>query len=65
MIKSLEESSSMTEQACDQEQDCIDNTPENLQYTERFEEMEDTVDKLQDAISLIGEARECILAAIS
>ncbi len=54
----------MTEIACDQEQDCIDNTPENLQGTERFEEMEEAVDKLQDAISLIGEARDCILAAI-
>ena len=48
---------SIIDAVCDKEQDCLDNFPENLQSTERFERMEDAVDK-------IDEAKECISIAI-
>lgn len=32
---------SIIDAVCDKEQDCLDNFPENLQSTERFERMED------------------------
>lgn len=44
----------------DDEQQCIDNTPENLQGSDRYELMETVVDNLEDAIDKINEAKECI-----
>ncbi len=52
------------ESVCDKEQDCMDNCPENLQGSERFERMEDAVDNLNDALEKLEEAKEHIEAAI-
>ena len=52
------------EAVCDKEQDCMDNCPENLQGSERFERMEDAVDNLNDALEKLEEAKEHIEAAI-
>lgn len=52
------------ESVCDEEQDCMDNYPENLQGSERFERMEDAVDNLNDALEKLEEAKEHIEAAI-
>ena len=49
---------------CDKEEDCMDNYPENLQGSERFEKMEDAVDNLSEALEALGEARSAIEAAI-
>lgn len=47
------------------EQTCLDNMPENLEGSERYERIEsavdkldDAVDSLQDAIDSLGEAME-------
>lgn len=56
--------STMVDVVCDKEQDCIDNYPENLQGTDRFERMEDAVDNLNEALEKIDEAKGCIQAAI-
>lgn len=42
----------------------LDNCPENLQGSERFERMEDAVDNLNDALEKLEEAKEHIEAAI-
>lgn len=55
---------SVVEQVCDKETDCLDNYPENLQSTDKFERMEDAVDSLNDALEKIGEAKEHIQYAI-
>ena len=55
---------SIIDAVCDKEQDCLDNFPENLQSTERFERMEDAVDSLNDALEKIDEAKECISIGI-
>lgn len=63
-LKLLSNASSIAESVCDDEQDSIDNYPENLQCTEKFERMESAVDGLNDALEKIDEAKEYILSAI-
>ena len=45
---------------CDSERDAVDNYPENLHGTERFECMEEAVDNLDEAVEKIEEAKEHI-----
>ncbi len=40
-LKMLDSVVGIVESVCDEEQDCIDNCPENLQNTDRFERQED------------------------
>lgn len=51
--------------ARDDEQECLDNLPENLQNSERCEAMEAAVDHLEDALESIDEAKGHIDEAIS
>lgn len=55
----------IVEAVCDKEQDCLDNYPENLQNTERFERTEAAVDSLSDALEKLEEVKEYIQTAIS
>ena len=48
-LKMLSSAASIVETVCDSEQDCMDNYPENLQGTEKFERMEDALEKIDDA----------------
>ena len=50
---------------CDKEEDCVDNYPENLQGTERYEQMEDAVENLSEALEKLAEAQERIQAVLS
>lgn len=63
-LKLLSNAASIVETVCDNEQDCMDNYPENLQGTERFERMEGAVDSLSDALEKIDDAKEHIELAI-
>ena len=60
----LSNAASLVESVCDDEQDALDNYPENLQGTERFEYMEAAVDSLNDALEKIDDAKGCIESAI-
>ena len=62
--KMLSESIRIIEHINDLEQDSIDNTPENLQNTERYERMEDIVDQLNEAVDCIGQAKDNLQEAI-
>ena len=53
------------DQIRDEEQDCIDATPENLQGSERYSSMENAVDCLDDAIESVQQATEYINDAIN
>lgn len=64
VIHMLMSVAAIVEQVCDKEQDCVDNYPENLQGTERFEQMEVAVDNLNDALEKIEAAEENIAMAI-
>ena len=52
-------------QAIGQESDCLDNIPENLQGTERYEKMEQAIDNLEEAMEHIDGIIECIDNAIA
>lgn len=49
---------SLVQGALYEEQDALDNMPENLQTSERYEAMEDAVDNLEDALSSLREAKD-------
>lgn len=55
-ISLLSTVTSVVDSVCDKEQDCMDNCPENLQGSERYEKMEDAVDNLNDALEKLEEA---------
>lgn len=63
-LRILSNAASIVETVCDKEQDCMDNYPENLQSTERFERMETAVDSLNDALEKIDDAKGYIESAI-
>lgn len=48
----------------DREQDDLDNFPENFQETERYEAMEDGIDRLDSASDSISQAWEDIYEVI-
>lgn len=56
----LEELQSSIESVRDEEQECMDNIPENLQGSERYDTAEQAVDNLDSAISSIEELIEAI-----
>lgn len=55
----------IVQRVCDQEEDCVDSYPENLQGTERYEQMEDAVENLSEALEKLGEAQESIQAVLN
>ncbi|MBR5014294.1 MAG: hypothetical protein IKY16_06780 [Bacteroidales bacterium] len=59
----LEKAKALVERAAEEEQDCIDNLPENLQDSERCEKMESAVYCLENATGDIDEAIENITKA--
>lgn len=46
--------------AAEEEQDCLDNLPENLQSSERYEKMEEAVSLLEGAAEEIESASDRI-----
>ncbi len=60
----LSSASDILTSVCDKEQDCLDNYPENLQGTDRYERMESAVDNLNDALEKLEDIKDCIASAI-
>lgn len=63
-VRKLSDVHSVVSAVCDKEEDCLDNYPENLQGSERYEKTEIAVDSLSDALEKLDEAMECIQTAI-
>lgn len=61
----LIQAASIIEQAAEQESDCLDNIPESLQDTDKYEKMEKAVENLEAALEHIESARDCIDEAIA
>lgn len=57
-LSMLESANQIISQAADQEQDSLDNLPESLQSSERYEKMEDAVLLLESAIEDIDSASD-------
>ena len=51
----LSTASNIVQNALDQEEDCFDNVPENLQDTDRTQKMEEAIESLEEAIEFISE----------
>jgi len=64
-LKLLSNASVIVGNVCDDEQDCMENYPENLQSTDRFEGMEDAVESLNDALEKLDDAKGSIELAIA
>lgn len=64
-IDHLREASNIVDQIKDEEQDSLDNMPENLQESERYSNMEEAVDVLEDALVSINEAFEHVEDAMN
>ena len=56
----LSKASDIVSSVLDDEQDCLDNMPENLQYSDRYERMEAAISKLEDGLNNIEAAEECL-----
>lgn len=56
----LSRASDIVSGVLEDEQDCLDNMPENLQYSDRYERMEAAVGKLEDGLNNIEAAEECL-----
>lgn len=59
-LSMLESASQIINMVAEEEQDCLDNMPENLQGSERYEKMEDVVSLLESATEDIDTASERI-----
>ena len=55
-VSELEKASSIVDAVSEEEQDCLDNIPDNLQESEMSYKMENAIDCLQDAIEDIENA---------
>lgn len=60
----LSKASDIVSDVFDEEQDCLDNIPENLQYSDRYEQMETVIRKLEDSMDNIESAEICLSEAI-
>lgn len=60
----VEKATTLIEISLDEEQNCLDNIPENLQNSERYEHIETAVEKLSDAIDCLEEAKANITGAV-
>lgn len=56
----LEKAEEIVERVSDDEQDCLDNMPENLQSSEKYERMEDVIDNLDVVMGHIDNAKDYI-----
>lgn len=56
----LSKASDIVSSVLDDEQDCLDNMPDNLQYSDRYERMEAAISKLEDGLNNIEAAEECL-----
>lgn len=56
----LSKASDIVSNVLDDEQDCLDNMPENLQYSDKYERIEAAISKLEDGLNNIEAAEECL-----
>ena len=56
----LSKASDIVSSVLDDEQDCLDNMPDNLQYSDRYERMEAAISKLEDGLNNIEAAEGCL-----
>lgn len=50
----------ITDSVLDEEQDALDNMPENLESSSKYEKIEEAVGNLESALEKIEDAQSCI-----
>lgn len=60
ILKLLESAKDRLEAVLDEEETNRHNTPESLQYTERYEQSEAACDSLTEAVDSLGDAIEAV-----
>ncbi len=63
-VSILETVLNIVECSYDDEKECLNNMPENLEGSDRYEKMENAVEQLEDAISSIEDARDALEEAV-
>ena len=63
-ITLIEQANDIISDVAENEQDCLDNMPENLQMSDRYETMENCVSSLEDVVSQLDNAVEGIEGVI-
>lgn len=64
VIYDLETASEKLISIGDEEQECVDNLPESLQYSERADKMQEAIAHIDEAITNIGDAGESLRNAM-
>lgn len=59
-VSLLNNAESIIESVRDDEQDCLDNMPENLEGSQQYSDMENAVDYLEEAMNSIMEAQDFV-----
>ena len=62
-VSALEIAEKCVNSALEEEQDCLDNLPESLEGSARYEKMELAIGGLEEAIENIDRAKDCITEA--
>ncbi len=60
VLSLIEDAKTILEEVKDEEETAMDNMPENLQGTARYEQMEDAVCNLEDAVCNLEDAVDSI-----
>ena len=60
ILETLDEIRAALEGLLEEEQEYVDNTPENFQYTARYEAAEEACGLLQEAVDSLESAIDCI-----
>ena len=60
VLSLIEDAKNILEEVKDEEETAMDNMPENLQGTARYEQMEDAVCNLEDAVCNLEDAVDSI-----
>ena len=61
----LGKAKAIVDKAQDEEQDALDSMPESLEGTDRYEKMENAVDLLEDASSMIDDVIDEVTQAMT
>lgn len=56
----LSQASDIVSEVLEDESDCLDNMPENLQYSDKYERMEAAISNLEDGLNSIESADESL-----
>ena len=64
-ISELENVSNILSDVYDEENDALGNMPENLESSDRYLMMEECVDYLEDAISMVSDATDALREVVS